>query len=47
MLTLLLALGVAGGFLFAPYVSLAVALAVLMPTGWVLGLLVMLFGGGR
>jgi len=47
MFTVLLALGVAGGFLYAPYTSLALAVAVLIPKGWILGLFVMLFGGGR
>lgn len=45
MIVFLLALGVAGGFLFAPYLSLAVALVVLIPRAWVLGLFVLLFGG--
>ncbi|MDR5655116.1 hypothetical protein [Ruixingdingia sedimenti] len=44
MFRMLVALGVAGGFLFAPYLSLAV-LVVLIPRGWIFALFALLVQG--
>lgn len=46
MSALLWALGIARGFLFAPNLSLALAVAAIVPGGWVFALFVLLFGVG-
>ncbi|MDR5655483.1 hypothetical protein [Ruixingdingia sedimenti] len=45
MFRMLVALGVAGGLLFAPYLSLAVLVAAVIPRGWIFALFALLVQG--